>query len=306
LVEKKATALNNKRVIGISKVMQAQGFGLAADLWGDVPFTEVANPDIKTPKFDTQATVYAGVQKLLDDAITNLNSNVGASPGAKDIFYGGSVSKWVAAAYSLKARFYLHTKQYDLAIAAANNGISSASDNMLAPHGSSFGSDFNIYYSFLTYDRSGYMTGDGANLPALMDSANPRYRGDAKTDETARFEYFYLPELNTGGLDPNVLVDFDWGTPTDINGFFGATTSFPLLTFTETQLIIAESNLKKATPDAVSALIALNKVREYLNNGGSISTGYLADGSKYLPYLLTDFAIGGMQNKELLVLTMLY
>lgn len=297
LVETKALVLNNKRVIGIAKVMQAQAFGLAADLWGDVPFSEVGNPDIKTPKFDTQANVYVGVQKLLDDAITNLNANVGASPASKDVFFGGTSASWVQTAYTLKARFYLHTKQYDLAINAANNGISDPANNMLAPHGSSYQSDFNVYYSFLTYDRSGYMTGDGANLPALLDGTNPKYRGDSKTDETARFEYFYQMGLNTNGLDPNVLVDFDWGVPSSLNGFFGASTSFPLVTFSENQLIIAESQLKKASPDAVAALAALNKVRAYLNKGGSISSGYLADGYKYAPYLITDFAVGGMQNK---------
>jgi hypothetical protein len=299
LVESKAAALNNKRVVGIAKVMQAQAFGLAADLWGDVPFSEVANPDIKTPKFDTQAAVYAGVQKLLDDAITNLNANVGASPSSKDIFFGGTSSKWIETAYTLKARFYLHTKQYDLAITAANNGISSPANNMLAPHGASYQSDFNVYYSFLTYDRSGYMTGDNAYLPSILDGTKPKYRGDIKTNETARFEYFYQSQLNSNFLDPNVLcgVETFWGVPSSLNGFFGANTSFPLVTFSENQLIIAESQLKKGSPDPVSALDALNKVRAYLNTGGTISSGYLADGYKYLPYLITDFAIGGIQNQ---------
>ena len=299
VVEAKALVLNNKRVVGIAKVMQAQAFGLAADLWGDVPFSEVGNPDIKTPKFDTQASVYAGVQKLLDDAITNLNANVGASPGAKDVFFGGNSAGWIKTAYTLKARFYLHTKQYDLAITAATNGISAPANNMLAPHGASYQSDFNVYYSFLTYDRSGYLTGDGANLPTLLDATSSKYRGDVKTNETARFEYFYQTGLNTQGLDPNVLcsVETFWGVPSSLNGFFGANVSFPLVTFSENQLIIAESQLKQTASDPVAALDALNRVRAYLNTGGTISSGYLADGYKYLPYLITDFAIGGIQNK---------
>ncbi|MBA2762810.1 MAG: SusD/RagB family nutrient-binding outer membrane lipoprotein, partial [Segetibacter sp.] len=107
----KATVLNDKTSAGIAQVLQAMAFGLAADLWGDVPFSEAGNPAMfPTPKFDAQATVYAGVQTLLSTAITNLQANVGAGPGAKDFFYQGDRAKWMAAAYTLKARYILHTK----------------------------------------------------------------------------------------------------------------------------------------------------------------------------------------------------
>jgi hypothetical protein len=86
--EAKATLVNNKLRMGIFQVIQAQAFGTAADLWGDVPFSEAGNPEkFPNPKFEPQAQVYAGVQQLLDKAIVNLSANVGQSPAAKDIFY---------------------------------------------------------------------------------------------------------------------------------------------------------------------------------------------------------------------------
>ena len=93
LAEAGALSVNNRRLAGIAEIGMAQTFGLAADLWGDVPFTEVGN-DLKfpTPKFDAQAKVYDSVQALLDRGITNLQANVGTSPGPKDIFYGGSAA----------------------------------------------------------------------------------------------------------------------------------------------------------------------------------------------------------------------
>lgn len=296
IVVLEAEAVNDRATAGIAQVMLAQGFGLAADLWGDVPFSEVGNPEqFPTPKFDAQKDVYDGVQKLLDSAIDNLSSGVGNGPGSKDIFYGGDADKWLQAAYTLKARFYLHTKEYSNAITNALQGIIDASNNMVDPHGSNYLIDFNVYYSFLTYDRPAYMTADGAIAPAYLDATSDSYKGNSKTDETARFEYFYQYGLNTGGLDPNVLVDFDWGTPTEDNGFFGATTSFPLVTFEENQLILAESYVKGSN-DLQSALDALNKHREYLNTGGTISSGYLADGLQYDDYTLTDFNAGGIAN----------
>ncbi|MEO6729322.1 MAG: SusD/RagB family nutrient-binding outer membrane lipoprotein [Candidatus Dojkabacteria bacterium] len=304
LIEAKATVLNNKRVIGIAKVMQAQAFGLAADLWGDVPFSEVATEGITNPKFDTQADVYTGVQKLLDDAITNLNPTgtaVGVSPGSKDVFYGGDNKKWAAAAYTLKARFYLHTKQYDLAIAAANNvnALNDASKDMIAPHGNSYLSDFNVFYSFTVYDRPGYLVADGSYASKLLDPTSSSYIGNVKTKEGARFNYIYQSDINVGGLELNALSnDFDGSGPDD-TGFFGSDAGFPLVTYRENQLILAEAYMKKASPDANLALAALNTVRNYYNTTGYVTAGYFSFGKSYLPYLLTDFAPGGIKNPAL-------
>ncbi|WP_051189454.1 SusD/RagB family nutrient-binding outer membrane lipoprotein [Daejeonella oryzae] len=297
IIQNKSAAVNNRVLVGIAQVMQAQAFGLAADLWGDIPFTEAGNAELyPQPAFDPQLDVYAGIQLMLDSAINNLASGVGQTAwnNSKDIFYGGNTAKWIAAAHTLKARFYLHTKNYALALSEAQQGIQDVSGNMMAPHGSTFGADFNVYYDFLTYNRPGYMTADGAYLPSLLDSSSPNYRGNSKTDETARFNYLFQEGLNTGGLDPNVLCDFDWGVPTEETGFFGANNPFPLITYEENQLIIAETQMK--TGNAANALAALNAFRAYLNSGGYIRSGYIALGLNYDPYVLSDFSAGGIAN----------
>lgn len=311
----KATTLNDKTSAGIAQVLQAMAFGLAADLWGDVPFKEAGDPAMfPTPKFDAQATVYAGVQTLLSAAITNLQANVGAGPGAKDFFYQGSRTKWIAAAYTLKARYFLHTKDYTNAITNATLGISSAANNLVAPHGPSYLSSFNLYYSFLTYDRSAYMNASISTAADLIDPSKPTYRGNAKTDETNRFNYLFQPGLNTGDLDPNVLSASEgfWRNPPSLDGFFATTASFPIITYEENQLILAEAYLKQAAADPTKARSALNTYRAYLNTGGTtntgatVSTGYAIptpniygiapNAPKYLPYLITDFAPGGIKN----------
>ena len=111
IVKEKAQAVNDRTTVGIAQILEAQGFGFAADLWGDIPFSQ-AGDDVTypTPKFDAQADVYSGVQALLDSAIDNLASGVGNGPGSKDFFGGGDPDIWIKAANTLKARFYLHTK----------------------------------------------------------------------------------------------------------------------------------------------------------------------------------------------------
>lgn len=297
LIIEKETVTNNKIMIGIAQVMQAQAFGTLTALFGDIPFTEAADPKIAAPKFDKQATVYTGVQKLLDDAIVNLNSGVGVSPGTKDIFYGGSATAWRRAAYTLKARFYLHVKDYANAITAANSGISSAAGNMLAPHGTAYNSDFNLYYSFCVYDRDSYMGAEDAIAPRLLDVNDVKYRGNAKTDDEARGQFLYYigGGIYHAGNELNILCDFDWGVATADNGFFGGNSSFPLVTFEENKLILAEAQIRNS--NFAGALTALNDFRAYMSNGGYIGTGYTDFyGYQYDAYVDADFEAGGMEN----------
>lgn len=298
IIIEKETATNNKLMIGIAQVMEAQAFGTLTALFGDIPFSEACDASIATPKFDKQVDVYAGVQTLLDDAITNLSSGVGVSPGAKDIFYGGARASWIAAAHTLKARFYMHTKNYAAAATEAASGITDASDNMMAPHGAAYNSDFNLYYSFCVYDRDSYMWADEAVAPRLLDPSAAEYRGNAKTNEEARFNYVYLPGGSLGYsavYELNALCDFDWGNATEENGFFGGSTSFPLVTYAENQLILAEAAMRSGSFDG--ALTALNDYRAYLAGGGYIGAGYVAGyGIQYDAYVDADFEAGGMDN----------
>jgi hypothetical protein len=127
-----------------------------------------------------------------------------------------------------------------------------------------------------------------------LDSTNPLYKGNAKTDETARFNYLFQVGLNTSALDPNVLWSSDWGNPPNQDGFFAATASFPQVTFEENNLILAEAYAK--TADDVNALNFLNAERSYMNGGGYINSGYISLGNKFLPYTLLDFGPIGIAN----------
>ena len=53
-------------------------------------------------------------------------ANASSSPIGEDIYFNGDKDKWIAAANTLKARFYLHQKDYSNALSAAQTGISSS------------------------------------------------------------------------------------------------------------------------------------------------------------------------------------
>ncbi|HZY81884.1 MAG TPA: SusD/RagB family nutrient-binding outer membrane lipoprotein [Cyclobacteriaceae bacterium] len=304
IVKSRAHVAKNYRALGMAQVMEAMSYGLAADLWGDVPFSEaVKYPAITEPKFDGQSSVYNAVQVLLDSAIANLALPVPAAFAASnDVFFGGDDVAWTKVANTLKARYYLHVRDYDNAAiySDAALGIDDPSSNMMAPHGPVYLQSFNLYYSFTTYDRPGYMGAD-SYAPKLMDPAEAESRNNDKTNEEARLNYYYFPGggLNFASIayEPNVLADFDWGSGEGYDGFFGGVTSFPLVTYEENTLIRAEALAKSG--DFTGALASLNELRAYYDAGGYWSAGYNDDFEHlYEAYDAGDFAPGGIENAD--------
>ena len=286
---------------GIVKVTQAHCIGNATALWGDIPFSEAAQIEtFGTPVFDNQMDIYTNLQSLLDEAIADLESNVGVP--SVDIFYSGNPLKWIEAAYTLKARFYLDTKQYDLAAEAAAKGISTSDNSMYMPHGTTNDVDYNLYWDFLGPSRGGDIAAEDDNgrayLVDLLDPESDIYRGNDKTDETARFHYYYLmadEALNTPGkIEPNTASVVN-GNST--NGFFAQNASFPLITYQENILTLAETSVRAGNFD--EALSYLNEYREYLNNGGYIDATYKVDFTfTYSPFSTEDFESGGIENLD--------
>ncbi|MFT3903234.1 MAG: SusD/RagB family nutrient-binding outer membrane lipoprotein [Niabella sp.] len=115
---------------GIAKVLLAYNLGVLTDFYGDVPYqqTGIMNPD-GTPKYmqpaiDKQSDLYLEIQKLLDEAITQLAGSDGslikglAGSPSQDLLYGGKAKLWTKAAYGLKARYLMHT----LKVSSDKNG----------------------------------------------------------------------------------------------------------------------------------------------------------------------------------------
>lgn len=111
----------------VAKVLQAYNYLLLTDTYGDIPFTEALNSEYPNPKFDnSEDVVYPGILSMLDEAIAKSNEAItaeSASPmGNIDCFFGGSMSKWVSFAKSLKLKMYLKSyNKYSTQIAALLN-----------------------------------------------------------------------------------------------------------------------------------------------------------------------------------------
>lgn len=283
LVQTKADALGDKWTKGVGQVLEALVVAKATALYGNVPYSQAFDREqFPTPIFDKQLDVYAALQTTLDKAINNLSATTGLSFGANDFIFQGDVSKWRAAAYTLKARLYLHTAQYALAVTNATLGIQNTGGDALVPHGTSQGTNTNQNYDFFRVSRSGDTGFEGAYLLPLFQSRINS--ANTKTNETALYNHFVKVGLTaTGSLDPNTT-----------DGAFTADAPHPIVTFYETLLILAEAEARLGNKN--NALVALNKVRAGLALGYINGKMFSSVNRRYDPYIINDFAAGGLAN----------
>jgi hypothetical protein len=277
---KSKTRGSNPLVLGIAQVLEAYTFGTTTALHGDVPYAQAAaGRENLNPEFTGQSSIYQGVVDSLDAAIANLEAG-GISPGQQDVFFNGDAQPWIEVAYTLKARFQLHRGNYEGALTAAQNGISSRDNNLIAPHGGSQSVNTNPFWLFKEVERSTYMTAGDSYAARLLDSSADAYRGNSKTDESARFgEYFITTD--GGSYDMN----------TSEGAYFGQAADYALVTYAENELIEAEAELLVNGSSGYSDALAA------LNNARDANDAKLAPGTdNYEDYALSDFASGGLAN----------
>ena len=154
--------------------------------------------------------------------------------------------------------------------------------NLAVPHGSS-NNDANLTYQFFEIGVRGSDLKVSDFIISLLDSSsnNPvqsNYRGNFKTDESARFSYMFQ-------TSNNVVI------PNTINGIAAIDKSAILVSYAENQLILAETYLRAG--DAASALNSLNAHRS------SLLTQMSPFGNpKYDAYTSEDFQSGGIENQD--------
>ncbi|MGB7394193.1 MAG: SusD/RagB family nutrient-binding outer membrane lipoprotein [Pricia sp.] len=285
LIQIKADELDDTWTKGVGQVLEALIITKATSLWGDVPYSQAFEPEeFPNPQFDAQSDVYAQLHTTLEEAIENLSAESGIAFGDSDFLYQGDVTKWIAAAHTLKARLYLHTGDYADAIAEAELGITGNDSDLLVPHGNSQGIDTNLNYDFFRVTRAGDVGYEGAYFPVLLQSRIDSE--NSKTDETALYDHYVeVGATATGSLDPNTT-----------DGAFIATAPHPILTYYENQLIMAEAQARSGNLDA--SLSALNSVRNGLASGYINGTSFPEDGRQYEEYTLADFGPNGTANSE--------
>lgn len=232
---------NSPYYSGIAKILMAFSLGMWTDLFGDITYSQAfMGVDNLKPEYDTQEKIYTTIQALLDSAITDLQSTSSVfKPTTDDFMYGGKTAQWIKAAYTLKARYFLHLKKYDEALATLANGFT-GNDDDLQLNFTDKETEANPLYQF---DQQRNDIRMGTKLMELMNSFND-----------PRLPFFARPN-DEGGYDQT----------SPLGPFYASINSpVPFITFVEAKFIQAECQLARgnsagayqAYQDAIMASMA--------------------------------------------------
>lgn len=274
-VQALSAASGDKLLEGIGKVWEGLAMGTATSIWGDIPYSEALNPAFVTPRLDPQKDIYTAVQKVLDEGIAALQA--AATTGnceSADLIYcttavprAQQISRWIAAAYTLKARFYLDLVEregnsaYTAALAAATKGIleTPANTNQAmhgqAPgdfrmfHGATQDVDGNIWAGFLG-QREDLALGDRF-LKVLQSRSDPRLAAYFSPNAAGQF---------IGRDENNNVVGGTASSVVNTTVRRQLTFRQPIVTWAENELILAEAKFKLT--GAADALPHVNAVRQ--------------------------------------------
>ena len=270
----------NELVKGIANVIEAHAIGSMASMFGDVPYSQVGIE--QNAAFDKQADVFQSAQVLLNTAIDQLSSVAASRRFTDDILLGGNPVSWIQVAYTLKARYYMMTREYGEAYQNALLGVNSKNSSLrYAAAYSGYGTtseNSNLYNLILSGSRSGDLTSLGSFNDNLLNASKAASRNNAKTNESRRRDYLTLDQT---GIKSNRLS--------------AANAQMPLVSYEENLLILAEAGMRSAGFN--EGLTRLNALRTYLASGNAFS-GDSALPIKYDSYTAADFAAGGIENAD--------
>jgi hypothetical protein len=255
----KAEAEQRWDLLGVGYFMKAFGWHQATVLHGEIIITEAFDQTKFAFNYDSQEFAYQEVQRLLDEAIKNLQRTDGAVDAAYlargDRLYNGDRTKWLKAAYGLKAMNLNHRSNkasYDPAavIAAVDASFTSNADDAVLAYPATVNDDTNFWgrtrNNLSNYRQTQFVVGlmDGTQFDGVVDPRMPRILTPA-------------PDGQFRGLDPKVIGFGALTTnqqPNNFHGYAGAgglqaigrylfddRSRVPMMTYAQLQFVKAEA-----------------------------------------------------------------
>ncbi|HVM86573.1 MAG TPA: SusD/RagB family nutrient-binding outer membrane lipoprotein [Puia sp.] len=210
---------------GIARVLEAYTYGTLVDDFGDIPFSEaVLGAENTNPGTDQGASIYAGVQTLLDSAISDFQKS-GSSTPASDLYYAGNAANWLSLAKTLKLKYYMQVRQVDNTAAAAiqallteNNLVNSASQDFVFKYGTNVTSPDSRHPHYAAdYENSGGV-GEYIGNYFMWMIAGQKYGGTVNFSGDPRLRYyFYRQSTNYAWANQQTCPCFGtsyYGSPT--------------------------------------------------------------------------------------------
>lgn len=114
---------NNRMFKAVALTLRAFTYGVATDLYGDVPYSEALNAKSGSyfPKYDEQKDIYKGILADLKEAnvlLGSLEAKDGVNASA-DLLYKGDGAKWKKFVNSLRLRYIMRLSEKKAEMSAA-------------------------------------------------------------------------------------------------------------------------------------------------------------------------------------------
>jgi hypothetical protein len=268
----KAEAEQRWDLLGVGYVLKAWGWQSLTDLHGELPIKGVPDPTRTQFDYDTQEFAYQEVQRLLGEAIKNLQRTDGAVDqtylAKGDKVYGGDRTKWLKLAYGMLAMNLNHYsnkpslyKPADV-IANVDKSFTSNADDFLLMYPNTNNDDINFWGRTRNNITNYRQTQFVVNLMNGTDFGvvDPRLSRMLAPSPDGQFR----------GLDPAVVGGGAFTAAQAPNNFFGYPgtggvqlpgryifddkAKIPLMTYSQLQFIKAEAAYRAG--DKAAALTA--------------------------------------------------
>ena len=202
----KAEAEERWDLLGVGQILKAWGWQSLTDLHGEIIVKEAIDQSKFSFNYDTQEFAYQEVQRLLNEAIKNLQRTDGAVDqtylARGDKLYNGDRSKWIKFAYGMLAmnlNHYSNKSTYKPAdvIAAVDKSLASNADDALLTYPNTNNDDINFLgrtrNNFTSYRQTRFVVGllDGT----VFGAADPRLTRMLAASPDGQYR----------GLEPNVV-----------------------------------------------------------------------------------------------------
>jgi hypothetical protein len=252
---------------GIAKIQLAYIFSIATDLWGDVPYSQAGfGLTYIHPRFDEQKDIYEGnsakgITSLFDlvkSGMADLDKTPNVYlPTTDDLVYGGNTASWKRAANTLLLKFAMQISNPNPALSktiidqviAGNNYITSNSQDLEVPFGSSVGNQSPLF-SFNNVNRPNDMMLSSRFL-ALMTAQNDLVRlGKLYTKPTGNFVAYENGNVITPPAAASRSKYAPFVTGPDLNGRY----VIRILSNSQRAFILSEAALILGTAGDANAL----------------------------------------------------
>jgi hypothetical protein len=258
----KAQAEERWDLLGVGLILKAWGWQVLTDMHGEIIVKEAFDQTKFTFNYDDQEYVYLEVQKLLKEAIVNLERTDGAVSsaylGKTDKIYNGDRTKWLKLAYGMLAlnlNHYSNKASYKPAdvIAAVDKSFASNADDALLTYPNTQNNDINFWgrsrNNITGYRQTNFILNlmNGTHFGGVDD---PRKSRMLASSPDGQFRGLDINTLNFGALtaaqQPKNFHGYAGTGGLQLPGtyLFDDKARIPLMTYSQLQFIKAEAAYK--------------------------------------------------------------